>query len=289
MPPKSFQYIRPRSIEQAVKALEEHGEGAKVLAGGQSLIPLMKLRLATPEVLVDIGHIKGLSFIKEVGGALRIGATTRHRDVELSPLARERYPILVDTAEVLGDPEVRNMGTIGGAVSHADPAGDWGATFLAFDTKVVVRGPMGNRTIPIDEFFRDTFTTALGPAEVLEEIQVPKPTPRSGGAYMKLKRKTGDFATVGAATNVELAPEGTIAAVRIGLTAVGPTPKRALRAETYLIGREPTPEALAEAGRLAAEDANPTADLRGSEDYKRAMVKVYTQRALAAAVERARR
>ncbi len=288
MPPKQFQYIRPRSLEQAVKALEEHGDRAKVLAGGQSLIPLMKLRLANPEVLVDIGHIKGLSFIKEDGERLRIGATTRHRDVELSSLARRRYPILVDTAEALGDPEVRNMGTVGGAVSHADPAGDWGATFLAFDTKLIAQGPQGSRTIPVDEFFKDTFTTALGPAEVLSEIQIPKPNPMSGGAYMKLKRKTGDFATVGVAANLELGPGGAIAAVRIALTGVASTPKRALRAEHYLIGREPTPEALAEAGRLAAEDTNPTPDLRGSEEYKRAMVKVYTQRSLAAAVDRAR-
>ncbi len=289
MPPKQFQYIRPRSLEQAIKALEEHGDRAKVLAGGQSLIPLMKLRLATPEVLVDIGHIRGLSFIKEDGERLRIGATTRHRDVQLSSLARRRYPILVDTAEALGDPEVRNMGTVGGAVSHGDPASDWGATFLAFDAKLIAQGPQGSRTIPIDEFFRDIFSTALNPAEILSEIQVPKPNPMSGGAYMKLKRKTGDFATVGAATNVALSPGGTVATVTIALTGVGSTPTRALRAEQYLIGREPTPEALAEAGRLAAEDTNPSSDLRGSEEYKRAMVMVYTQRSLAAAVARARR
>lgn len=284
-----FEYFRPTSLEQAVNYLKEYGDKAKVLAGGQSLIPLMKLRLASPEVLVDIGRIPGLSLIKEEGDTLRIGAMTRHRDLEKSPIARERYPLLSEAASVLGDPEVRNMGTIGGSVAHADPASDWGPALLAFDAKLVAVGPQGTRTIPIDEFYRDTFSTALEPTEVLTEIRIPKATPHTGSAYLKFKRKTGDFATVATAAHVELDPRGNIAKVRIGLAAAGPTSRRAIQAEQSLIGKLPDEAALARAAKLAAEEARPTPDLRGSEEYKRAMVEVYTRRALVTAVQRARR
>jgi carbon-monoxide dehydrogenase medium subunit len=273
-------------LEEAVKVLKEHGEKAKVLAGGQSLIPLMRLRLASPEVLVDIGRIEGLSYINEEGDVLRIGAMTRHRDLEKSRLSRERYELLADAAAVLGDPEVRNMGTIGGSLAHGDPASDWGAALLAYDTQLTATGPEGTRTISIDEFFRDTFMTALEPSEVLTEIRIPRAPPRSGGAYMKLKRKTGDFATVAAAAHVVLDEGGAVARARIGLTAVGPTPVRARRAEEFLMGRRPDASTLAQAAKLAAEDVRPSSDLRGSEEYKRAMVEVYTRRALERAVQR---
>ncbi len=289
MQPRSFEYVRASSIEQAIGLLKEHGERAKLLAGGQSLIPILKLRLASPEVLVDIGRIPGLSFVKEEGDVLRIGAMARHRDLEQTAVVRNRYPLLTDTAHVLGDPQVRNLGTIGGSVAHADPASDWGTALLAFDTKLVATGPKGTRTLSIDDFFRDTFATALGPSEILTEIRIPKAPARSGGAYTKLKRKTGDFATVAAAAQVELDGRGAIARTRIGLAAAGPTPVRARRAEQHLVGRMPDVVALAEASRLAAEGARPTADLRGSVEYKRAMVEVYTRRALEKAAERARR
>ncbi len=276
-------------MSHAVDLLRKHGERAKVLAGGQSLIPVMKLRLASPEVLIDIGRIPGLSLLKEDGNTLRIGAMTRHRELEESKLIQTRYPLLADTAAVLGDPEVRNAGTIGGALAHADPAGDWGAALLAFDAKLVATGPKGKRTLSIDEFFTDTFTTALKPVEVLTEIRIPKPGPRSGGAYKKLKRKTGDFATVAVGAQLKLDTKGAVESVRIGMGAVGPTPVRAKRAEEFLTGKVATTDNLGRAAKLAAEESKPTSDLRGSEEYKRAMVEVFARRALETAVQRAGR
>ena len=284
--PHAFEYIRASTVSQAVDLLRKHGERAKVLAGGQSLIPVMKLRLASPEVLIDIGRIPGLSSLKEDGNTLRIGAMTRHRELEESKLIQTRYPLLADTAAVLGDPEVRNAGTIGGALAHADPAGDWGAALLAFDAKLVATGPKGKRTLSIDEFFTDTFTTALKPVEVLTEIRIPKPGPRSGGAYKKLKRKTGDFATVAVGAQLKLDTKGAVESVRIGMGAVGPTPVRAKRAEEFLTGKVATTDNLGRAAKLAAEESKPTSDLRGSEEYKRAMVEVFARRALETAVQR---
>ncbi len=258
-----------------------------MLAGGQSLIPLLKLRLADPGVLVDIGRIPGLSAIEEDDEALRIGATARHRDLDSSEIVRREYPLLADVPKGLGDPQVRNLGTIGGSLAHADPAGDWGTALLAFDASVVATGPKGGRTIPIDDFFVDTFSTALQSTELLTEIRVPKPEPRSGGAYKKLKRKTGDFAIVSVAAQLTLDPSGAISKARISLGAVGATPLRARRAEASLGGKMPVPPAFEEAGRLAAEESQPGSDLHGSESYKRAMVSILTRRALETAVERA--
>ncbi len=289
MQPHAFEYVRASTVSQAVDLLRKHGDRAKVLAGGQSLIPVMKLRLAAPEILIDIGRIPGLSSLKEEGNTLRIGAMTRHREFEESKLVRSRYPLLADVTSVLGDPEVRNAGTIGGSIAHADPAGDWGAALLAFDAKLLATGPKGKRTLSIDEFFTDTFTTALKPTEVLTEIRIPKSGPRSGGAYKKLKRKTGDFATVAVGAQVRLDTKGAVESVRIGMAAVGPTPVRAKRAEEFLTGKSSTADNLARAAKLAAEESQPTSDLRGSEEYKRAMVEVFARRALETAVQRAGR
>ena len=289
MQARSFDYVRPATIAQALKVLGEGGGRARVLAGGQSLIPVLKLRLAEPRLLVDIGRIPGLAFIQERKDGLRIGAMTRHRDLEQSKLIRERYPILADTASSLGDPQVRNLGTIGGSLAHADPASDWGAALLAFETELVARGPNGTRVIPIDRFFRDTFKTALRAKELLTEIRVPKSAKRDGGAYLKLKRKTGDFATIGVAAQLGLNEKGSVAVVRIGLASVGPTPIRAKRAEEALLGRKAGPTAFAESAKAAALEARPTSDLRGSEEYKRAMVEVYARRALELATHRAGR
>ncbi len=286
MYPRSFEYARPSTLVEAVEILHKNGERAKLLAGGQSLIPLMKLRLASPGLLVDLNRIPGLGTLKEDGSLLRIGALARHRDLERSETVRARYPLLWDAAKVIGDPQVRNRGTVGGSLAHADPASDWGTALLAFESEVVVTGPNGTRSIPIDKFFTDTFATALRTDEILTEIRVPKPGPRSGGAYTKLKRKTGDFATVATAAQLSLDANGTLAKVRIGLAAVGPTPVRARRSEDHLRGRAPSADVLGIAARLAAEDSQPTADLRGSEPYKRAMVELYTRRALDQAVER---
>ena len=274
-------------MSQAVDLLKKHGERAKILAGGQSLIPLMKLRLADPDLIVDIGRIPSLSAISEDAGGLRIGATARHRDLEASKIVRARYPLLADVPKVLGDPEVRNLGTVGGSLAHADPAGDWGTALLAFDAKLVATGPKGKRTIPVDAFFEDTFASALQPSEILTEIRVPRPGPRSGGAYKKLKRKTGDFAIVSVAAQLSLDGKGAIGSVRVSLGAVGATPFRAKRAEASLLGKTPGAAAFEEAGRLAAEESRPSSDLHGSEAYKRAMVHVLARRALETAVERA--
>lgn len=287
--PRAFEYVRASTVSQVIDLLQKHGDRAKILAGGQSLIPLMKLRLADPQLLVDIGRISGLSAIQEDGNVLRIGAMARHRELEESPVVRERYPLLADVPPGLGDPEVRNLGTIGGSLAHADPAGDWGTALLAFDAKLLVIGPKGRRAVPVDDFFQDTFSTALEPSELLTEIRIPRATPRSGGAYKKLKRKTGDFAVVSVSAQVELGPSGAIAAARMGLGAVGPTPIRAKRAEASLSGKAPSPAVYAEAGRLAAEESKPTPDLHGSEAYKRAMVEVLARRALETAVQRAGR
>lgn len=288
MQPRAFEYVRASTLSEAVNLLEKHGEQAKILAGGQSLIPLMKLRLAAPHLVIDISRVPGLAFLREDGDALHIGAMTRHREFAESSLIRERYPLLADVARVLGDPQVRNLGTIGGSLVHADPAGDWGAALMAFDTSLVATGPNGRRTLSIDDFFQDTFTTALAPAELLTEIRIPTPAPRSGGAYKKLKRKTGDFATVAVSAQVALAGDGTITSARLGLGAVGPVPFRATRAEASLAGKPPADAAFAEAGRLASEGSEPTPDLHGSAEYKRAMVRILVRKALETAAERAR-
>ncbi len=287
MLPRAFEYVRASTVPQAVEILAKNGERAKVLAGGQSLIPLLKLRLAAPELLVDISRIPGLSSIEDDGTILRIGALARHRDLAESEIIRARYPLLADVPKVLGDPEVRNLGTIGGSLAHADPAGDWGTALLAFDATLVASGPNGSRSIPVDEFFQDTFSTALQPAEILTEIRIPGPRARSGGAYQKLKRKTGDFAIVSAAAQLELDAQGTVTRARIGLGAVGATPVRAKRAEASLVGNAAGDAAFAEAGRLAAQESSPSSDLHGSAAYKRAMVALLTKRALQTAAARA--
>ncbi len=274
-------------MSEAVDVLRRHGDRAKVLAGGQSLIPLLKLRLADPAVLVDIGRIPGLSGISEERDVLRIGALARHRDLDRSEIIHRKYPLLADVPKGLGDPEVRNLGTIGGSLAHADPAGDWGTALLAFDATLVATGPGGTRSIPLDDFFVDTFSTALEPAELLTEIRIPAPEPRSGGAYKKLKRKTGDFAIVSVAAQVTLDPSGAMSRVRISLGAVGPKPLRSPRAESSLVGQTPSRAAFEQAGRIASEESEPGSDLHGTEPYKRAMVSILTRRALETAVQRA--
>jgi carbon-monoxide dehydrogenase medium subunit len=267
--------------------MQEHGDEAKILAGGQSLIPLMKYRLASPGYLVDINRVSELSFIKESNGHLRIGALTREADLEKSELVAGGYPLLMDTTKFVADPLVRNLATVGGNLAHGDPANDHPATMLALRAQLVARGPAGERTIPVDEFFQDLFVTALAPDELLTEIRVPKPAPRSGGAYQKLERKVGDFATAGVAVYLVMNENRTCQEVGIGLTNMGPVPMRAARSEDALRGQGPTEAAIREASELAAKDCQPTADLRGSVEYKRALVRVLTKRALQQALQRA--
>ena len=287
MIPSAFDYHAPGTLDEAVALLERLGDEAKVLSGGQSLLPLLKLRLGDAGHLVDIGRIPGLAGITEADGYLRLGGATREADLERSDLIREKYPILLDTTSVIADPLVRNRATVGGNLAHGDPANDQPATMLALNAEVVARGPGGERTIPITDFFVGLFATALGPAEILTEIRIPIPPPRSGGAYVKLERKVGDFATAATAAQVTLGDGGEIARAGIGLTNAGPTPIKATAAEQALLGRQPDAEAIAEAARLAADAASPSADRRGSVEYKRDMARVLTGRAVTLAVQRA--
>jgi carbon-monoxide dehydrogenase medium subunit len=286
MIPPSFDYHAPRTVADAIGLLGRLGEDAKVLSGGQSLLPLMKLRFARPAHVVDIGRIPGLDYIKEEGGFLKIGALVREAALEASPLVHEKYAILADTAAVIADPLVRNLATVCGNLAHGDPANDHPATMLALGAEVVATGPKGARTIPIAQFFTGIFATALAPDEILTEIRIPTPPAGSGGAYVKLERKVGDFATAGAAAQVTL-KGGLVERVGIGLTAVAPMPLKAVDAEKFLTGKKPEEAALAEAGRLAAAASAPTADRRGAVDYKREMARVLTVRALRKAVLRA--
>ena len=287
MIPAAFDYLAPTTLEEAVALLDRHGEQAKILAGGQSLLPLLKLRLGQVGLLVDLGRVPGLEYIKEEGGFLRIGAATRESALERSELVRSKYPILLDTASVIADPLVRNRATVGGNLAHGDPANDHPATMLALGATLVARGPKGERTIPIERFFTGLFSTALAPNEILTEVRIPVPPPGSGGAYLKLERKVGDFATAASAVQLVLGAGGRIEKVGIGLTAMGEVPVKATEAEAFLRGKTPDPAVVAEAARLAAGAANPTVDRRGSVEYKREMARVLTERALRRASERA--
>jgi aerobic carbon-monoxide dehydrogenase medium subunit len=286
MLPSRFEYHRPDSVEEALQLLSQYGDEAKVLAGGQSLIPVMKLRLAAPAHLIDIGRL-GMDSIAEADGRLAIGALARHRDLERSELLKARYPVMAAAAPLISDPIVRNLGTIGGSLCHADPAGDWGSVMLALQASVVLRSGRGERELPISEFLEDTFTTALEPDEILTEVRVPQPAGSSGGTYLKMERKVGDFATVAVAIHLSLS-DGTIVRAGIGLTAVGSKNLQPTDAEASLAGAEPTEAAFAEAGRLAAEASSPVTDVRGSGEYKRHVVDVYVRRGLATALETAR-
>ena len=279
MYPPSFEYLAPTTLEEAISVLERFGDEAKVLAGGQSLIPLLKLRFAAPRALVDINGVEGLDGLAEEDGGLRIGGRVRHRTCERSSLLRGRYQALAEAAPQISDPLVRNLGTVGGSLAHADPQGDWGAVMLAMDASVEVRGPGGGRSIPVREFFQGPFTTALEPTEILTSVLVPRAAERAGGAYLKLERKVGDFATVAVAVHLEM-EGGRVGKAGIGLTAVGPTNLKATEAEQALVGRELDDEAIREAAELAARVAEPKSDLRGSAEYKRHLVRVFTEEGL---------
>lgn len=286
MIPDKFAYVAPTSLPDAIAVLHEHPDEAKILAGGQSLIPLMKLRLSNYAMLVDLRRVPGLSYTQERDGHLAIGAMTSESDLEAAEVVRRRYPALYETSIVIADPIVRNFATIGGNIAHADPANDHPATMLALGARMVAEGPAGRRTIPIDDFLVDTFATALDHGEVLVEIQIPQPPPHTGSAYVKLERKVGDYAIVAVAVSLTL-DGGVCTHAGIGLTNVGPKAIRATDAEQFLVGKPVNEEAIREAARLAATAADPVEDLRGPADYKRAMVRTLTARALRAAAQRA--
>jgi carbon-monoxide dehydrogenase medium subunit len=287
MIPPAFDYHAPTSLPEAIALLTRLGDSAKVISGGQSLLPLLKLRLGSADHLVDIGKIQGLEYLREEGGFLRIGGRTREAALERSEMVRTRYPILFDTARVIADPLVRNRATVGGNLAHGDPANDHPATMLALRAQVVAQGPGGERVIPIDQFFVGLFATALQPGEILTEIRVPSPPNNSGGAYLKLERKVGDYATAAAAAQVTLDANGGFGRVGLALTNAGPVPARATAAEQYLVGKRVNEASIAEAARRAGEAASPSADRRGSVEYKREMARVLVARALRTAVARA--
>jgi carbon-monoxide dehydrogenase medium subunit len=286
MIPAPFDYVRPADLDGALKILAEREGEAKVLSGGYSLIPLLKLRLAQPGLLVDIRDVAGLDGIVETDDELRIGARATHRQINEHSIVVDRYPFLRDVSGGIGDAQVRNWGTIGGSVAHADPASDWPAALLAARASIVCRGLGGERSIGAREFFLGTFTTAIEPTEVLVEVRIPRRGKGVGGGYSKLERRVGDFATVGVAAVVRLA-DGKIGRAGVGVTGVNDTPFAATTAEEVLAGAGPSEETFRRAGEAAAAMSNPSADTRGPVDYKRAMVAEMTVRSLRRAVERA--
>jgi aerobic carbon-monoxide dehydrogenase medium subunit len=278
--PSNFEYQAPASLDEALALLAEHADEAKVLAGGQSLIPLMKLRFAAPPIVIDINRIPGLDTLAEEGGALRVGALVRNRTLERSGLVSERYPTMAAAAPMISDPVVRNQGTFVGSLCHADPQGDWGSVMLALGGSVVARSQAGGeRVVPIGEFLEGPFTCSLRPDELAVEARVPDPGAEFAGTYLKLERKVGDFATVGVA--VFLATDGgTVTRAGIGLTGVGATNIKATAAEQALVGNALSDDLIDEAARLAAEASDPRTDVRGSAGYKREIVRVYVARGL---------
>ncbi len=286
MIPSSFDYSTPSTIDEALSMLAEYGEDAKVLAGGHSLIPMMKLRFASPTHLVDINNIPGLSYIKEEDGKVKIGAITRESDLDDSDILKENFPIFLDASKLIADPQVRNFGTLGGNIAHGDAANDHPAVMLALGAEVAITGPDGSRVVPIDDFFYGFYMTAVQQGELLTEITFPIPAGKYGNAYHKVERKVGDYATGGVA--VQLTFDGdTCTSAGVGLTNVNPTPLRATRSEEALVGTTVDDEAIDKAAQYAAEDCNPSDDLRGSEDYKRRVIKALTKRMILKAKERA--
>ena len=286
--PGSFDYLVAHSIEEAVGLLDQHGEDAKILAGGQSLIPLIRFRLARPSVLVDINRVPGLEYVQEADGTLHIGTMTREAELDSSSLIRNRYPILYDTSTMVADPVVRNWATVGGNLAHADPANDHPATMLALGARILAVGPAGERELPIESFFTDIpFETALHSNEMLKEIRVPAPVQGSGGAYFKLERKVGDYAIAGVAAYITLDGSGNVSYAGIGLTNVGQVPIKARAAEQSLLGKPLDDASIHQAADLAAAASQPTSDTRGPAEYKRDMVRTLTVRALRKALARA--
>ena len=275
MLPAPFEYHAAKSMDEALGLLDTLGEDAKILAGGQSLIP------------VDINGIKDLDYLEERDGMLRIGPLFRHKSAERSTLLTSKYHVMADAAPQIADPIIRNRGTIAGSVAHADPSGDWGSVLLALDAELVLRSKSGSRTVKARDFFNGPFSTALQPTEILSEIRIPAARPQTGGAYLKLERKVGDFATVAVAVHLEM-DDGKVGNAGIGLTAVGPQNVKAERAEAALRGARLDDASIKKAAVLAAEAAEPKADHRGSVEYKRNVVRVFTERGMKRAYVRAR-
>jgi carbon-monoxide dehydrogenase medium subunit len=285
--PAAFEYQRAHSVDEALSHLRAHGPDARVLAGGQSLIPAMRFRLARPSVLVDIGSIAGLRYLTKDNGTLAIGAMTRDSDVErASWIGEPRWGLVADVSRVVADPVVRQTGTIVGSLCHNDPSGDWTAVALAARASVVVRGADGNRTVSIDEFLVDSFVTAAGEGELAVEARFPIPGDRTSGAYLKVERKVGDFATAAAGVQLTLDENGTIRNAGVALSAAGPTAIRVAEAERILAGQKPTADLLRAASAAAADASRPQGDLRGSVEYKKHLAGVLVERGLRGTLDR---
>jgi aerobic carbon-monoxide dehydrogenase medium subunit len=281
-----FDYVRAQTLDEALTLLAQN-EDAKILAGGHSLIPAMKLRLATPPLLIDIGRIAELSYIREEGNQIRLGAMTSHYQIESSELLKKICPLLPECAGHIGDVQVRNKGTIGGSVAHSDPAGDWPAAVIALNAELVVSGKHGERSISADDFFVDLMTTALQPGEILREIRVNKSSGRTGQAYVKMHHPASGFAVVGVAANLALDDNGACRKVSIGITGVSSKAYRAQAVEAALNGNSLDDQGTAEAATRATDGVDISGDLFASEGYRRHLAAVYTRRAVAIAVERA--
>jgi len=287
MYPASFEYLRARGIDEAIEWLRRYGDDAKLLAGGQSLVPMMKLRVARPKYLIDIHRIGALNYIREDGGSVHVGAMTRHVQIEDSPLIGEKLPILREAASAIGDAQVRNRGTIGGGLVEADPSGDYGAVVLALNAEMKCISPRGERVISAADFFTFAYTTALQSDEILTEVILPIPQNRSAGAYLKLERVAGDFAIASAAVQLSLDSNDACNRIGIGVTGAGTVPQQALSVEILLRGKKITPELIDEAGRLIQEGAEPIEDLRGSAAYKKKALSAILRRAIAESLRRA--
>ena len=284
MLPAQFDHIAASSLEEALSAKVEGGDEARFLAGGQSLLPMMKLRFATPAKLIDINRIDGLDSIERHNGHLQVGALVRHADIAASDAVSGA---VASAAPWIADPLVRNLGTMCGSVAHCDPEGDWNSVLLATGAEVIAQGPSGSRSIAISDFVQDFFTNSLADDEMVVALHIPVPSGSSGGSYQKLERKVGDYATVGVAAHLELAADGTISAAGVAMTSVAPINRKATDAEALLVGNAPSTELFAEAGAVAAAASEPRDDVRGSARWKRQVVAAFTRRALAAAAEQA--
>lgn len=278
--PNAFEYFAPTTVEETIGLLKEYGYEARILAGGHSLLPIMKLRVAQPRVILDINQIAALQGWQEEEGQLRIGALVRHAEVEYAQALTESYPLLGKTARLIADPPIRNRGTVCGSLAHADPNSDWGAAMLALRADVEIIGEKGKRKVDIDDFFVDTFTTCLEEDELVSAVLIPAPAGKVGARYLKLERKAGDFAIVGVALNITLSEDGTVLDAGIGLCACGDIPLRAAKAEQALVGGRLTADRIEEASKLAQAAAQPATDLRGTAEYKKDLIRVFVKRGL---------
>ena len=287
MYPVSFEYLKPSGIAEAIALLRQYGDDAKLLAGGQSLVPMMKLRVARPRYLIDIHRIAELNYIREAAGEIRIGAMTRHIEIEESSLIEEKLPMLCEAASAIGDAQVRNRGTLGGGLVEADPCGDYGAVVLALNAELKCLSPRGERVIPAAELFTFAYTTVLASDEILTEVVFPAFDKNSAGVYLKLERVAGDFAIASAAVEISLDKNGACAQVGVGVTGAHSVPTKAVAVEALLSGKKATAELIEEAGRLIQKDAEPIEDLRGSAAYKKKALGAILRRAIATALGRA--